>query len=39
MVDITRLDSNSADFWQQLDKLLAWDSVSDDKVNAVCVRY
>ncbi len=35
MVDITRLDSNSADFWSQLDKLLAWDSVSDDKVNAV----
>jgi histidinol dehydrogenase len=35
MVDITRLDSTSADFWSQLDKLLAWDSVSDDKVHAV----
>ena len=35
MVDITRLDSNSADFWPRLDKLLAWDSVSDDKVNTV----
>ncbi len=35
MVNITRLDSNGADFWSQLDKLLAWDGVSDDKVNAV----
>jgi len=35
MLDITRLDSNSPDFWQQLDKLLAWESVSDNKVNAV----
>lgn len=35
MVDITRLDSNSPDFWQQLDKLLAWESVSDDKVHSI----
>ncbi|MDH5446926.1 MAG: histidinol dehydrogenase [Gammaproteobacteria bacterium] len=35
MVDITRLDSSSADFWSQLDGLLAWESVSDDKVNSV----
>ena len=35
MVDITRLDSSSADFWSQLDELLAWESVSDDKVNSV----
>lgn len=35
MLEITRLDSTSTDFWSQLDKLLAWESVSDDKVNAV----
>ena len=35
MVDITRLDSTSADFWSRLDKLLAWEGVSDDKVNSV----
>ncbi|MDH5407922.1 MAG: histidinol dehydrogenase [Gammaproteobacteria bacterium] len=35
MVDITRLDSSSADFWSQLDELLAWEGVSDDKVNSV----
>ena len=32
MIDIARLDSNAADFWPQLDKLLAWESVSDDQV-------
>lgn len=35
MLEITRLDSTSADFWPQLDKLLAWESVSDNKVNSV----
>lgn len=34
MVDITRLDSTSDDFWPALEKLLAWEGVSDDKVNA-----
>jgi len=34
MVDITRLDSSSEDFWPALEKLLAWEGVSDDKVNA-----
>ena len=33
MTTITRLNSNSSDFWQQLDGLLAWESVSDDAVN------
>jgi len=31
---IARLDSRSADFWQKLEQLLAWEGVSDDKVNA-----
>ena len=35
MVDITRLDSTSGDFWPALDKLLAWEGVSDDKVNTI----
>jgi histidinol dehydrogenase len=35
MVDITRLDSSSDDFWPALEKLLAWEGVSDDKVNAI----
>jgi histidinol dehydrogenase len=35
MVDITRLDSTSDGFWPALDKLLAWEGVSDDKVNAI----
>ena len=34
MVDITRLDSTNDDFWPALEKLLAWEGVSDDKVNA-----
>jgi histidinol dehydrogenase len=35
MVDITRLDSSSDDFWPALEKLLAWEGVSDDKVNTI----
>jgi len=35
MVDITRLDSTSSEFWPALEKLLAWEGVSDDKVNAI----
>ena len=35
MTMIARLDSSAPDFWKKLDALLAWDSVSDDKVNAV----
>ncbi|MDH5693870.1 MAG: histidinol dehydrogenase [Gammaproteobacteria bacterium] len=34
MVEITRLDSQSSDFWQSLDKLLAWESVSDENVQS-----
>ena len=33
MVDITRLDSSNDDFWPALEKLLAWEGVSDDAVN------
>ncbi|MDH5178512.1 MAG: histidinol dehydrogenase [Gammaproteobacteria bacterium] len=35
MPDITRLDYQDSDFWTHLDQLLAWESVSDDKVNSV----
>jgi len=35
MVAITRLDSSSDDFWPSLDGLLAWEGVSDDKVNSI----
>jgi len=35
MVDITRLDSTNDEFWPSLEKLLAWEGVSDDKVNTV----
>ncbi len=35
MVDITRLDTTSDEFWPALEKLLAWEGVSDDKVNAI----
>ncbi|WP_294945490.1 histidinol dehydrogenase [Sulfurivirga sp.] len=35
MTDIRRLDANAPDFRQQLDALLAWESVSDDKVNQI----
>src|SRR5262245_20649677 len=31
---INRLNSSDADFSQRLDKLLAWESVSNDAVNA-----
>ncbi|MEN8170274.1 MAG: histidinol dehydrogenase [Pseudomonadota bacterium] len=34
MVDITRLDSSNDDFWPALEKLLAWEGVSDEQVNA-----
>lgn len=30
--NITRLNARQSDFWQQLDKTLAWESVSDDAV-------
>ncbi len=32
---LTKLDSTQADFNQQLDRLLAWEAVSDDKVNQI----
>lgn len=32
---IKRLDSTQADFRQQMDKLLAWEAVSDEKVNQI----
>ena len=32
MVDIKRLKTSSADFWSQLERLLAWESVSDEAV-------
>lgn len=35
MVDITRLDSTNDEFWPSLEKLLAWEGVSDDKVNTI----
>jgi histidinol dehydrogenase len=35
MADIRKLNTADADFRQQLDALLAWDSVSDDAVNNV----
>jgi len=35
MLEITRLDTNQSDFWTRLEKLLAWEGVSDDKVNTV----
>jgi len=34
-LNITRLDTGQADFNQQLDKLLAWEAVSDAKVNQI----
>ncbi|WP_067868882.1 histidinol dehydrogenase [Neptuniibacter marinus] len=34
-VNIKRLDSNQSDFNEQMDKLLAWEAVSDDKVNQI----
>jgi len=35
MVDITLLDAAQADFWPQLETLLAWEGVSDDKVTSI----
>jgi histidinol dehydrogenase len=35
MVDITQLDAAQADFWPQLETLLAWEGVSDDKVTSI----
>ncbi|WP_455198767.1 histidinol dehydrogenase, partial [Kaarinaea lacus] len=35
MINIKRLNSIDSEFWSQLDRLLAWDSVSDDAVNLV----
>ena len=35
MAEIKRLDSASKDFWPELDKLLAWEGVSDEKVNSI----
>ncbi|MDH5572119.1 MAG: histidinol dehydrogenase [Gammaproteobacteria bacterium] len=32
MTDIKRLQSNDKDFWNQLEAMLAWESVADDKV-------
>ena len=32
MIEVKQLDAQQADFWTQLDELLAWESVSDDKV-------
>jgi histidinol dehydrogenase len=34
-IAIQRLDTSQPDFEQQLSRLLAWESVSDDKVNAI----
>ncbi|MEW5756993.1 MAG: histidinol dehydrogenase [Pseudomonadota bacterium] len=34
MVQIKRLNAQDADFWQRLEALLAWESVSDDKVTS-----
>ncbi len=31
-IEIRQLDSKSEDFWQQLEQLLAWDTVSDEQV-------
>jgi histidinol dehydrogenase len=35
MTDIKRLDSSRSDFWEDLEKLLAWESVSDEQVVGV----
>ncbi|MEW6647749.1 MAG: histidinol dehydrogenase [Pseudomonadota bacterium] len=32
---IKRLDTTTPDFWKALEQLLAWEGVSDDKVNAI----
>ncbi len=35
MPKIRRFDTTQADFWSQLESLLAWEGVSDDKVNGI----
>jgi histidinol dehydrogenase len=35
MVDIKKLDATQADFWSELEALLAWEAVSDDKVTTI----
>ncbi len=35
MADITRLDTASNDFWSTLESKLAWEGVSDKKVNSI----
>lgn len=35
MVDIKQLHAEQADFWPQLEKLLDWEGVSDDKVTGI----
>lgn len=34
-LDIQQLATSSENFWSELDQLLAWESVSDDKVNTI----
>lgn len=34
-MNIKRININDTDFWQSLEKALAWDEVSDDSVNAI----
>ena len=34
-MNITRLDTTAADFWPRLEKMLAWEGVSDDAVNDI----
>lgn len=33
MAEITRLDTTAVDFWERLEGLLAWESVSDERVS------
>ncbi len=33
MLDLRQLDTRSKDFWQQLEQLLAWETISSDAVN------
>lgn len=35
MMNIKQLDANQSDFWPQLEALLAWEAVSDDKVTNI----
>ena len=34
-ISMQRLDASQADFEQQLSRLLAWERVSDEKINAI----